>query len=150
MLASLFELRKIFEPEAAALAAKRRNQDQLERMADGLRGMAEHTLAAEEGRLADQRFHAALLEASDNPFLASLTSSVGAAVTWTTIFKQRNSPLRRDPVPDHQRVYDAIVARDPEAAHRAMAELVDMAFLDTAHARAAKASKRSRPKVTAS
>ena len=150
LLASLFELRKIFEPEAAALAAKRHNQDQLARMADGLRGMAEHTLAAEEGRLADQRFHAALLEASDNPFLASLTSSVGAAVTWTTIFKQRNSPLRRDPVPDHQRVYDAIAARDPEAAHRAMAELVDMAFLDTAHARAAKASKRSRPKVTAS
>jgi DNA-binding FadR family transcriptional regulator len=41
--------------------------------------MAEHSLATEEGRAADQAFHAALLEASDNPFLADLTSGIGAA-----------------------------------------------------------------------
>ena len=135
LLASLFELRKIFEPEAAALAAKRRTQAHLDRMAEALEGMAEHTLAAEEGRMADQNFHAALLEASSNPFLATLTSSVGAAVTWTTIFKQRISPLRRDPLPDHRRVYEAIAAGDAEGAHQAMAELVDMALLDTTRAR---------------
>lgn len=140
LLASLFELRKIFEPEAAALAAARRNDDQLARMAAALEGMALHTLAVEEGRLADQDFHAALLEASGNPFLASLTSSVSAAVSWTTIFKLRHSPLRRDPVPDHQRVYDGIAAGDQEAARRAMADLVDMAFLDTTDSRLAKAS----------
>ena len=85
--------------------------------------------------MADQNFHAALLEASSNPFLATLTSSVGAAVTWTTIFKQRISPLRRDPLPDHRRVYEAIAAGDAEGAHQAMAELVDMALLDTTRAR---------------
>jgi DNA-binding FadR family transcriptional regulator len=141
LLASLFELRKIFEPEAARFAAERRTQDHLDRMAEALRGMEEHTLAVEEGRIADQRFHAALLEASSNPFLTSLTTSVGAAVAWTTIFKQRNSPLRRDPIPDHQRVYDAIAAGDAEGAHRAMAELVDMAFLDTANSRTSKGSR---------
>ena len=135
LLASLFELRKIFEPEAAALAAERRTQAHLDRMSEALDGMALHTLAVEAGRLADQDFHAALLEASGNPFLTSLTSSVSAAVSWTTIFKQRNSPLRRDPVPDHRRVYDAIAAGDAEAAHRTMAELVDMAFLDTTRSR---------------
>jgi DNA-binding FadR family transcriptional regulator len=139
LLASLFELRKIFEPEAAALAAKRRSQAHLDRMAEALDGMAEHTLAVEEGRIADQNFHAALLDASDNPFLTSLTTSVAAAVAWTTIFKQRNSPLRRDPVPDHRLVYEAIAAGDAEAAHRAMAELVDMAFLDTTRSRTSKA-----------
>jgi DNA-binding FadR family transcriptional regulator len=139
LLASLFELRKIFEPEAAALAAKRRTQAHLGRMAEALDGMAEHTLAVEEGRIADQNFHAALLDASDNPFLTSLTTSVAAAVAWTTIFKQRNSPLRRDPVPDHRRVYEAIAEGDAEAAHRAMTELVDMAFLDTTRSRTSKA-----------
>jgi DNA-binding FadR family transcriptional regulator len=138
LLYSLFELRKIFEPEAAALAAERRNDAQLARMAAALDGMATHTLAVEEGRVADQDFHAALLEASSNPFLTTLTTSVSAAVAWTTIFKQRNMPLRRDPVPDHQRVYDAIAASDPEAAHTAMAHLVDMAFLDTTRSRAPK------------
>jgi DNA-binding FadR family transcriptional regulator len=138
LLYSLFELRKIFEPEAAALAAERRTDAQLERMAAALEGMEKHTLAVEEGRIADQDFHAALLEASANPFITTLTTSVSAAVAWTTIFKQRNSPLRRDPVPDHQRVYDAIAAGDPEGAHAAMAHLVDMAFLDTTRSKGPK------------
>lgn len=148
LLASLFELRKIFEPEAAALAAQRRTQEQLDRMAEALEGMSEHTLAVEEGRIADQNFHAALLDATSNPFLTSLTTSVSAAVAWTTVFKQRNSPLRRDPVPDHRRVYDAIAAGDPDAAHQVMAELVDMAFLDTTRSRAPKGGRGSRAKVT--
>lgn len=136
LLASLFELRKIVEPEAAALAARRRTDDHIAQMAKALEGMAEHTLASEEGRSADQDFHAALLDASGNPFLVTLTSGVGAAVAWTTIFKQRNSPLRRDPIPDHQRVFDAVAAGDADAAHRAMSDLVDMAFLDTTRSRA--------------
>ncbi|HEX8302792.1 FadR/GntR family transcriptional regulator [Sphingomonas sp.] len=141
LLASLFELRKIVEPEAARLAAERRTDTHLTQMSDALAGMMRHTLAVEEGRLADQNFHAALLDASGNPFLASLTSSVSAAVAWTTIFKQRNSPLRRDPLPDHQRVYDAIAAGDATAAQRAMADLVEMAFLDTTRSR----TPRTRP-----
>lgn len=138
LLASLFELRKIVEPEAAALAAERRTDEHLAIMADALDGMAEHTLAVEEGRIADQNFHAALLDASGNPFLVTLTSGVGAAVAWTTIFKQRTMPLSRDPVPDHRRVYEAVAAGDRDAAHKAMADLVDMAFLDTTRARPSK------------
>ena len=135
MLASLFELRKIVEPEAAALAAKRRRPADLERMARALDGMGQHTLGTEEGRAADQDFHAALLDASGNPFLTTLTSSVSAAVTWTTVFKQRIDPLPRDPVPDHKHVYDAVAAGDAAAAHRAMMKLVEMAFEDTTRAR---------------
>lgn len=131
LLESLFELRKIVEPEAAALAAKRRSEAQLKVMGEAVDAMAQHTLATEEGRLADQNFHAALLEASGNPFLISLTSSVSAAVTWTTVFKQRRRPLKRDPIPDHLRVYEAIRASDPEAAFGAMADLIDMALIDT-------------------
>lgn len=134
LLEGLFELRKIVEPEAAALAARRRTDAQLERMAAALERMAAHSLATEAGRDADQDFHAALLEASGNPFLISLTSSIGAAVAWTTVFKQRARPLQRDPIPDHRRVHEAIAAADPEAAHRAMSDLVDMALLDTTRA----------------
>ena len=39
---NLFELRKIVEPSAAALAAMRRNQEQLSRLADSLARMAPH------------------------------------------------------------------------------------------------------------
>jgi DNA-binding FadR family transcriptional regulator len=131
LIGSLFELRKIVEPAAAQLAALRRDDAQLAAMRDALADMADHTLATDIGRDADQRFHAAMLDASGNPFLVTLTSGVGAAVAWTTVFKQRNSPLRRDPLPDHHRVFDAVAAGDGVAAHAAMTDLVDMAFQDT-------------------
>lgn len=131
VLEALFELRMIVEPEAAALAASRRTSEHLARMSEALRRMAEHTLATEEGRSADRDFHAALLVASDNPFLRTLTSSISTAVSWTTLLKQRVRPLVRDPIPDHQKVFDAIAARDSAAARDAMSNLVELALFDT-------------------
>ena len=138
LLDGLFELRRIVEPQAAALAAARRTDEQLSAMSRGLKGMATHTLATEAGRLADQEFHSALLQASSNAFISSLTSGVSAAIKWTTIFKQRDAPLARDPLPDHVRVYDAIKAGDAQAAHKAMETLVDLALIDTKNARRSK------------
>jgi len=130
LTAQLFELRKIVEPEAAALAASRRTQDQLDSMKRALAGMAQHTLAVAAGQLADRDFHSTLLRASGNAFLVSLTSGIAAAVSWTTIFKQRSGPASRDPLPDHQRVYEAIEERDTEGAYRAMSTLIDLAYQD--------------------
>jgi DNA-binding FadR family transcriptional regulator len=131
LLAALFELRRIVEPEAAALAASRRHERHLAAMHDALARMEALTLRSEAGQQADQEFHAALLDAAGNAFLASLTSGVGAAVAWTTAFKQRKGGLTRDAVPDHRHVLEAVDAGDADAAHRAMAALIDMAFLDT-------------------
>jgi DNA-binding FadR family transcriptional regulator len=85
--------------------------------------------------MADQAFHAALLRATKNAFVASLTASVGAAVTWTTFYKGTHTRQLRDSLPDHQHVYDAVARRDARAARVAMAELVDLALRDTNEAR---------------
>jgi DNA-binding FadR family transcriptional regulator len=131
VLYGLFELRGIVEPAAAALAATRRNQHHLDRMRRALDAMSRHTLHVEEGRIADKEFHAALLLATNNPFIVSLTNGVTAAVDALTEFKQRIAPIKRDATPDHWRVYDAVVAKDPEHARAAMAELIRLALLDT-------------------
>jgi DNA-binding FadR family transcriptional regulator len=131
VLHGLFELRAIVEPSAAALAASRRSQQHLDDMRRALDAMAVHSLHVEAGRRADQDFHAALLAATANPFIVSLTNGVTAAVTALTEFKQRIAPLKRDPVPDHLRVYDAIAAKDAETARQAMNELIRLAFIDT-------------------
>jgi DNA-binding FadR family transcriptional regulator len=131
VLHGLFELRTIVEPAAAALAASRRSQRSLEQMRHALDAMAKHTLSTEAGRIADQEFHAALLSATANPFIVSLTNGVTAAVNSLTEFKQRIAPLKRDPVPDHLRVYDAIAAKDAEGARAAMSELIRLAIMDT-------------------
>lgn len=131
VLHGLFELRSIVEPAAAALAATRRSQKHLEVMRAALDGMARHSLDTEAGREADQDFHAALLRATNNPFIISLTNGVTAAVDALTEFKIRIAPLKRSPVPDHLRVYDAIAAKDPEGARDAMNELIRLAIMDT-------------------
>ena len=126
----LFELRTVVEPAAAALAATRRNQSHLQEMRRALDDMARYTLHQPEGRAADKDFHAALLAATSNPFVISLTNGVTAAVDALTLFKQRLSKIDRDPVPDHVRVYDAIASKDAAAARTAMIKLIRLAILD--------------------
>jgi DNA-binding FadR family transcriptional regulator len=144
LIEDLFELRSIVEPNAARLAATRRTDEQLARMQAGLDGMAEHGFATEEGRRADQEFHAALLEASHNDFVISLTSGVATAIALTTAFKQRLLPAPRDALPVHVKVYQAVAARDAEGAQDAMAGLVDRGRADTLEARQDLGSKRSK------
>ncbi len=130
----LFELRNLLEPAAAKLAAERRTPEQLLIMQAAIADMRTCGLATPAGQAADQRFHATLLAASGNQALATLASSVGAAVQWTTNFKQRATSNPRDPLPEHNAVYDAIATGDKARAFDAMEDLIDLAFKDMAFA----------------
>jgi DNA-binding FadR family transcriptional regulator len=143
LVRNLFELRSVFEPAAAGLAALRHGRADLKRMRDALVGMRRHSLASELGRAADRDFHAALLHATDNDAFVSLGASIGAAVSWTTQFKHRGRALPRDAIPDHVRVLDAIAARDAAGATAAMKALVDLALDDTRHVMGLAAEQRS-------
>lgn len=147
LLECLFELRDIVESAAAATAASRRTDQHLEAMRDAIARMAQHTLATEAGRQADQDFHSWLLEATGNPYIISLTTGVQAAVATTTVFKQRERPLPRDPVPDHQRVFEAVADADPRRAMREMSKLVHLALDDTLYS--LNAHRDRRPKTNA-
>ena len=127
----LFELRAIVEPAAARLAAERRDKEDIRAMRDALGRMRRHTLATEAGRAADRDFHDAVLRASRNSVLITLSASIGAAVNWTTQFKQRGRALPRDPGPDPVRGGDAIIAGDAAASEAAMHALVELALQDT-------------------
>ena len=131
LLDSLFELRNVVESAAAGMAAERRSSSHLQAMRTALEGMATHTLATEAGRQADLDFHTTLLLATNNPFIISLANGVRAAVRTTTIYKQRKQPLRRDPLPDHLRVFEAIAAKEPAKAQEAMSALIQLARIDT-------------------
>lgn len=127
----LFELRMVVEPNAAAFAAERRSEGQLKVMREALDMMALYGLATEKGRFADQRFHMTMMEATQNEAMIALASSILAAIAWTTIYKQRNRALPRDPIPEHRALLDAIAASDIEGARTAMTELVRLALADT-------------------
>jgi len=141
----LFELRAAVEPVIARLAAERRDKDDIRVMKKALADMRRHTLATETGRAADRAFHDALLRAARNEVMMSLAASIGSAVNWTTVFKQRARALPRDPVPDHLRVFEAVVAGDGEMAARAMQTLIDLAHEDTTAAMAESAHRQDSP-----
>lgn len=128
---SLFQLRMIVEPAAAELAAVGRTSRQLSRMGHALEMMAQHGLATQEGQDADQRFHAAILEATGNELLVTLSGSIAAAVRWTTYFKYRTSRHPRDPIPQHRELFEAIANSDAAAARQATEVLVRQAQIDT-------------------
>lgn len=126
----IFELREFIEPGAAGLAAQRRTQEDLILLHAALQDMAKFPLETAEGRAADQLFHRRLLAAARNEPLAALASTISAAVEWTTRFKTRDGPLTRDPLPDHQRVYEAIAAGEARQASIAMRDLIRRALKD--------------------
>ena len=128
----LFELRGVLEPAAARMAAARRTAEQLARMSDALAVMGSLGLGQVEGQEADRQFHRLILEATGNEVIASLGESIGAAVRWTTHFKQQAKATPRDPLAEHEAVYQAISDRDEAAAASEMHGLLRLAFEDMA------------------
>lgn len=127
---SLFELRKVIEPAAAAMAAERRTAEQLLAIGRAFDRMAEHGYRSVAGQLADGEFHTAVLQATGNDFLIGLEQSIATAVRLTTELKAAASDNPRDPVPLHLEVYRAIADRDPARAEEAVLTLLRIARED--------------------
>lgn len=128
---NLFELRLIVEPAAAELAAKKKTGRQLATMGHAIEEMARHGLDTAEGQLADQEFHAAILEATDNELMVNLSASIGAAVRWTTYFKFRSNKHPRDPIPAHRDLFEAIADGNGARAREVTIALIQQAEQDT-------------------
>ena len=126
----LFEVRMMVEPYAAALAATNHTDADVSAMQDALDTMDRLGLATEEGRIADRTFHRLVLVATRNEMIAALSSSVSAAVSWTTYFKARTQSQPRNPIAEHRAVLDAIRDGDAERARAEMSELVRLALRD--------------------
>lgn len=128
---SIFELRRIVEPAAAALAAQRRSSQQLSLLGHALEEMDRHGLDTPTGANADQAFHEYILDAAGNEALKGLTDSITFAIRMTTIFSYRAEKRPPDPIPAHRALYAAIAEGDTDRAHARAAELIDAAFADT-------------------
>jgi GntR family transcriptional regulator, galactonate operon transcriptional repressor len=131
----LFELRKIVEPAASALAAERRSDEQAERLATALTDLVRFQDGSGDIMAADLRFHRAILEAANNHFLASFGALIGSSLlasfqlTWTARLRTPDYALQQ-----HKDVLDAIRNRKAEAAHAAMQQLLVSAIADVEEA----------------
>lgn len=122
----LLELRVLIEPAAAALAAARRSEGQLQEMQEAIDKMIEHGLQSSLGRDADRRFHNCMLVASGNEAFMTLSDSIEAAVNWITLYKHRVVPYAGDLNDEHRAVLEAIALRDPDLASTRMRNLLEI------------------------
>lgn len=117
----LFEIRRMIEPQAAALAAERANAADLAAIAEAYREMeaAEHD--SDQAIDADIRFHRGILAAGHNELLVQMGAliSAGLLVSFRISSESFNVVL-----PQHARVLEAIRSRDGAAARQAMEQLL--------------------------
>ena len=129
-LVSLSELRRGFEPAAAALAARRADPHQCRIMAAAVSDMVMHGRSGdlEAYLLADKVFHQTLLEASGNEMFRALNGVVAEVLTGRTHHGMMPATPNPMAIELHDQVARAIRMRDETAAERAMRAIIDEAM----------------------
>jgi DNA-binding FadR family transcriptional regulator len=124
-LGDLAEIRLAVEPRAAALAAARRSEAdilELERSMERMRREASDSVGFAD---ADLALHIAVANASGNPFMRSIGNVIEAALRASFLLSAPVEAQDRETVLRwHQRIVDAIVAGDAEAAAAAIIEVI--------------------------
>lgn len=122
----ILEARRIFEGEAAALAAKRIGNEELQQLQGRFRLMMEAAARndAEETEEYDRRFHLAIAEASRNSAIVTTVDYLWRLRSKSEIsrfFHERARERGSMPnIDDHERILDALRQRSPDAAREAM------------------------------
>lgn len=125
-IGALYELQAIVTPDAAALAAVRRSPADLAEMDAALADMDRLAPESSEGQAAGRRFYRALLVAARNELLASIASTISAAVSWAQQFQKASHAMSAaNTLADHRPLLEAIRAGDAAAARDAMSRLID-------------------------
>ncbi|MGB3324415.1 MAG: FCD domain-containing protein [Mycolicibacterium fortuitum] len=129
LLASLSELRRGFEPAAAALAARRANPDQCRVLAAAVSDMVVHGRSGnlDSYLLADKVFHQTLLEASGNEMFRALNDVVAEILAGRTEHGLMPDSPKPAAIELHDEVARAIRLRDEDAAEQAMRAIIDEA-----------------------
>jgi GntR family transcriptional repressor for pyruvate dehydrogenase complex len=116
----LVEVREILEPEIAALAAARAQEEQISAMQAAVEVMDASLNDADAFIAADNDFHRALASATQNELILALVDSVVdlLSVQRKQIFAVAGGPEHGQV--HHKLLLAAVIGRDPEAAHKAM------------------------------
>jgi DNA-binding FadR family transcriptional regulator len=112
----LFEVRRLLEPAAAALAAVRIDEAGLVALRHELERMNAAT-KIEELVEPDAAFHAVIADAAGNSVLSSLLETLSTRTMRARVWRGRLDAGALDATrAEHARIYEAIAARDPELA----------------------------------
>jgi GntR family transcriptional repressor for pyruvate dehydrogenase complex len=117
---NLVEVREILEIEIAALAAARATENEIAAMREAVKIMDESLDDADAFIAADNHFHEALAQATQNTLIFILVNSIVNLLSEQRkqIFDVEGGPQRGQI--HHKRVLESVIRRDPQAARDAM------------------------------
>lgn len=126
----LQDLRRVVEPAAVKLAALRATDDDLSRIEAAYAGMKQAVYEGGDYITFDLRFHQGLLAASHNRMLVQMSKALSALLrtSFELSTTKKGGPLNSLPL--HRAVLDAVIAKDPAQAERAIGVLIDGAHTD--------------------
>lgn len=122
---SIYEVRYFLEAAAARSVAQRASDEQLDMLDETRLRLHNYNLGVLERRDLDFDFHRCLAEISGNPLLALLVETMGNVfkdVIKTGIFVEGGID---DAIIRHERIMNALRARDPRLAEKMMFEHLD-------------------------
>jgi len=120
----LLRARRVVEGETAALAAKEGTAVEIAEIRGAVEELRRGQTDGEKTDRADRRFHVAIARATHNGPLAAVVQMLwdqGRGAMWKQMEKHFSTPaLRAATIRDHRAVLEAIEARQPQKARKAM------------------------------
>lgn len=123
---AILELRISLETEAAALAASRRTERQLQQLRETLDGFQAAARNGQESVVWDVKFHLVIAQASANRYFHDILSHLGTNIiprsrVNSAKLTQDDPAIYMDRVSrEHEDIFNAISRQDPESARAAM------------------------------
>lgn len=116
----LYEMRLIFEPEAAYLAAVRGTDGEIRRILECGRRIEEAIRDGSDRTQQEQAFHKSIAQATHNEFMNKLMPILYQAISKGVALSVQGGQAVQDTVADHRLIMEFLSQRDAEGARSAM------------------------------
>ena len=116
----LYEMRLIFEPEAACLAATRATEAEIKRIIEYGKKVEFEILNKQDRTNDEHSFHKAIAQATHNEFMNKLMPILYQAISKGVVLSLNSDKAIQDTINDHRMIMDFLEQRNAEGARNAM------------------------------
>lgn len=116
----LYEMRLIFEPEAAYYATIRATDVELKRILEYGHQIEERINRNEDRTAVEQNFHKSIVKATHNEFMEKLMPVIYQAIDKGVILSKKKELAIKETINDHKMIMEFMKNRNPEGAKSAM------------------------------
>lgn len=119
-LDDLFEMRLMFEPDCAYLAAERATDEEIKTICRYGEEVEKKILSGEDRTFEEQKFHESIANATHNSFVKQFMPIIFNAIKKGVVVMTKDKDVSEDNLKDDRLIMEFIKKRNPEGARTAM------------------------------